>query len=437
MREQYTEFITHASRQLAALLLAECSEEQLQRVHLADHDAATVLRAVGREAMQILFATLADRVTDDARRDGYRVERRPRIRVEVLFGAIEFQSPYLRQAGAGLRPVADRLGITHAMRTPAVERALTDFGAEESFAHAAERFAEHYGWEIGSSSVLRVVESVAAEAQQYVAARLSEARRQWAVPLAQRCGAKELLVELDGCEIRTVVCGTERDAQDTVVTRTRQLEWKEVRVGLAGHLDSQQRTYVAKLGSYPEVGEALFEAAVVEGLSPRTTVIAVADGGQGLREELATQFPGMQFILDKMHLVSHLYETAEALGLSATKRKSWVADKLERISAGRVQEVITEFQRKRQPGDRLRRLTAYLTRFQDAVSYDEYHAQGYPLGSGEVESAHRYIPQKRLKIAGASWKPETVNQMLAVRVMRANGWWAEFWQQRQAKLLAA
>ncbi len=71
------------------------------------------------------------------------------------------------------------------------------------------------------------------------------------------------------------------------------------------------------------------------------------------------------------------------------------------------------------------------------TSYDEYHAQGYPLGSGEVESAHRYIPQKRLKIAGASWKPETVNQMLAVRVMRANGWWAEFWQQRQAKLLAA
>ncbi len=430
MREQYTEFITHASHHPAALLLAECSQEQLKRVHLADHEAATILRAVGREAMPVVFATLAERVTDEARGIGYKVERRPRIRVEVLFGAIEFQSPYLRQAGAGLRPVADRLGVTHGTRTPAVERALTDFGAEESFAHAAERFAEHYGWEIGSSSVLRVVASVAASAEQYVAARLAAAGRQWEVPLAQRRGADELLVELDGCEIRTVLCATERDAQDKVVNRSRRLEWKEVRVGLAGRLDRPQRTYVAKLGSYPEVGEALFEAALLEGLSPRTKVIAVADGGQGLREELATHFPRMHFILDKMHLLQHLYEAAEAMGVCETKRKSWVEDKIERISAGRVQAVITELKRK--PCDRVRRLTAYLDRFQDAVCYDEYQAKGYPIGSGEVESAHRYIPQKRLKIAGASWKPETINQMLAVRVMRANGWWTDFWQQRQS-----
>ncbi|MDQ3685090.1 MAG: hypothetical protein M3430_05740 [Acidobacteriota bacterium] len=82
-------------------------------------------------------------------------------------------------------------------------------------------------------------------------------------------------------------------------------------------------------------------------------------------------------------------------------------------------------------------MTAYLERFQDAVCYDEYEAQGYPIGSGEVERVHRYIPQKRLKIAGASWKPETINQMLALRVIRANGWWTDFWQHRQSKFLAA
>ena len=98
--------------------------------------------------------------------------------------------------------------------------------------------------------------------------------------------------------------------------------------------------------------------------------------------------------------------------------------------------MITELKRQRQPCDRLRRLTAYLARFQDAVFYDEYKAKGYPIGSGEVERAHRYIPQKRLKIAGASWKPETVNQMLALRVMRANGWWTDFWQQREREFLA-
>jgi hypothetical protein len=437
MSEQYTEFITQASRQLAALLLAEFSKQQLKRVQLADHEAATILRAVGREAMQVLFATLAERVTDEAKREGYRVERRPRIRVEVLFGAIELQSPYLHKAGAGCRPVAERLGVKHGTRTPAVARALTDFGAEESFAHAAERFDEHYGWKIGGSTVLRVVESVAAEAERYVEERLEAACPQWEVPLAERSGASELLVELDGCEIRTVRCGTERDTQHKVVTRSRQLEWKEVRVGLAGRIGNARRTFVARLGTYPQVCAELFKGAVLEGLSARTKVIAVADGGQGLREELDAHFPRMQFILDKVHLLSHLYETAEALGFGETKRKSWVADKIERISAGRVAEVITALERKRCSCDRVRRLTLYLERFQDAVSYDEYQAQGYPIGSGEVESAHRYIPQKRLKIAGASWKPETVNQMLALRVIRANGWWSEFWQQRQIKFLAA
>jgi hypothetical protein len=34
----------------------------------------------------------------------------------------------------------------------AVKRALTDFGAEESFGQAAKRFQEHYGWQVERSS---------------------------------------------------------------------------------------------------------------------------------------------------------------------------------------------------------------------------------------------------------------------------------------------
>lgn len=58
---------------------------------------------------------------------------------------------------------------------------------------------------------------------------------------------------------------------------------------------------------------------------------------------------------------------------------------------------------------------------------------GLPIGSGEIESTHRYIPQKRLEIPGATWHPDTINPMLApmlaLPVIRANNWWADFWQQ--------
>ena len=187
----------------------------------------------------------------------------------------------------------------------------------------------------------------------------------------------------------------------------------------------------------PKSGGTRFRAAVIEGLSPVTKVIGVADGGQGLGEELAVQFPNLQFILDKSHVVAHLYETAEALDYSEEEREPWVTRKIAQISAGRVRKVLRELRSKEEDCERAGRLRGYLERFADALSYDRFKAAGYPIGSGEVESAHRYIPQNRLKIAGASWKVETVNQMLALRVIRANGWWEEFWQQRQVKFLAA
>ncbi len=76
---------------------------------------------------------------------------------------------------------------------------------------------------------------------------------------------------------------------------------------------------------------------------------------------------------------------------------------------------------------RLANLFEHLQRFVDAVDYDYFRALGLPIGSGEVESAHRYIPQKRLKIPGATWHPDTINPMLALRIIRANNWWEDFW----------
>jgi hypothetical protein len=51
-----------------------------------------------------------------------------------------------------------------------------------------------------------------------------------------------------------------------------------------------------------------------------------------------------------------------------------------------------------------------------------------PIGSGEIESAHRYIIQERQKQSGSWWKLENATTMLALRVLRANGDWDNYWQ---------
>ena len=58
--------------------------------------------------------------------------------------------------------------------------------------------------------------------------------------------------------------------------------------------------------------------------------------------------------------------------------------------------------------------------------------QELPIGSGEVESAHRHILQKRLKIPGAWWRLERAEEMAQIRALRANQRWNEFWEQKAA-----
>ena len=64
------------------------------------------------------------------------------------------------------------------------------------------------------------------------------------------------------------------------------------------------------------------------------------------------------------------------------------------------------------------------------MDYKGALAAGLPIGSGEIESAHGshgYVFQKRLKISGAWWKMENLKKVIALRALRANGDWEEYW----------
>jgi len=74
----------------------------------------------------------------------------------------------------------------------------------------------------------------------------------------------------------------------------------------------------------------------------------------------------------------------------------------------------------------------YLPNRMDQLDYKEAIKRNLPIGSGEVESAHRHILQKRLKISGAWWRLERAEEMAQLRAMRANNRWNEFWEAKSA-----
>jgi hypothetical protein len=377
-------------------------------------------------------------VTEKAKKTGSIIHRRLKAKYSVIFGVVEVDSPYLwnKKEHQGSRPIQEKLGIKHRAFSKSLTRALTDFGAEESFAQASQRFEEHYGWRVKRSKIRREVEHIAELALTYVERRLAMLSKTFKkmTPPKKRTGWNRILVELDGCHVPTGISVTKETEELTpsrkIKKHQRPRDWREVRVGFARPVESQkQRTFIGLMGQYPEVVEQLHSAAIDRGLSTYTLVYGLADGGNGLFEALEARFEHFQFILDQPHLKHHLYDTADALELKGKDRSIWLNYILSLINHGQVKKVLSHLKKwSRKEQNTVINLSKYLERFRNSIHYDKYRSWGLPIGSGEIESAHRYIPQKRLKIPGATWHPDNVNPMLALRIIRANNWWHDFWK---------
>jgi hypothetical protein len=443
MKPEYQELVSHVSHHVAQVFL-EHETDLARRATLLDADLAEISRQIGVETTRLVLTNILEKQVAVHQQAGLTCQHRPTIVYNVVFGCLELPSPYLWKKGAHAKPLRDEMGITHHGRSDTVTRALSDFGSEESFGQASKRFTEHYHFPLSSSTASRVTKQVAQEAHVYLEQKLATAEKDATDEVAAVPPCERILVELDACKIRTATfeeidSSDERTPVYNNPKKRKILQWRDVRMGLSRPLEAHSKTYIGKMGAYPEVVNQLFQASVLSGMSEDTTVIGVADGGIGLKEALEGRFANLQFVLDKTHLKDHLYETAEELGIGKDERPAWVHMRLKMVSQGDVAQVKQAFEQEYEhhPHPRLKRLIGYLTRFYTAVDYETFKAKGYPIGSGEIESSHKSVPQKRLKLPGACWHPDSINPMLSLRIIRANEWWDEFWDDRTKRKLAA
>ena len=442
-KDCYQEIIAEVSKKLSEKFIS--TENNLPaRSILIDSDILEIVRDIGLQTTKnILESTLDELVQKIKEKDGLAIHRNPSIDYNTIFGKLEIDSPYLWAEGICSKPLFDEMKISSNGRSEAVNRALSDFGIEDSFGRANKRFKEHYHYDIGSSAVDRSTKKTATQAMEYMEKKLSsfDSKKE-----QEKLSIKTMLVELDGCEIRTVQQNVIEGSKERTPVydnpkKEKIISWRDVRLGFVRPIDPDtgQKIFVGKMDSYPVVINQLHNAAVLIGMTQTTHVVGVADGGNGLSEELKRQFSNMQFVLDKSHLKDHFYETAEEMGICKDDRPKWVNPRIKAISNGEVKKTMQELQDEydKKPNQRLKRLLGYIERFNDALNYNEFKEKGYPIGSGEIESAHKSIPQKRLKIPGASWHKDSIDPMLALRILRADDWWDDFWNDRTEKLLAA
>ncbi len=352
---------------------------------------------------------------------------------------------YCRDCRVSSRPLHSYLGTNRETWSLLVQEATVDLATDESCQRAVKKLARHHrGIKMNRATALRLLHSHGAKAREFVSEKLQMALER-AASESQRCGgAIELEVEYDGgmVPVATLEPIQVEEGQPIETTpvrglpkRRKECRWEEVKVGLVQVPGEVSRLYsVRPTHELDEAFEDLLALACLKNWTKDTQIRGIADGAKYIRSRMEKTFHAcpFRFILDRPHAKEHLSDVSELLAkesLIEGSAKQWYAEATKRLDIGEVELVVDELNDafERSKNEEIRREAAYFERNKDAVTYAEYRENGWSTASSEVESSHRHVVQVRLKIPGAWWHPDNVQNILALRMLKANDWWDEYW----------
>ena len=163
--------------------------------------------------------------------------------------------------------------------------------------------------------------------------------------------------------------------------------------------------------------------------------VALTDGAVALQQQMQAHLPGHTLVLDIIHATEHLWEVANAvLGERHPDRTAWVRQRLGWLLTGRAATLIAELDRVAAAPTLttaqrkvVQQTVGYYQRNLPSMGYDEYLAQGWPIGTGVVEGACGHLVKDRLEQAGMRWTKGGAQAVLDLRAVRLNGQWDAYW----------
>ena len=324
-----------------------------------------------------------------------------------------------------MRPFARSAKVSPRGCSRPLQRAITDFAADQPFALARVKLREHYGFEIGESTIQRITLGHAGAVF---------ASQQTGTEFPQGPGRfKQIIAQMDGGMVPVMAPDTgQKDKR-----KGKTLSWREAKISLAHAKGSRTPVYGGGIeGGVEAAGRRLLTCAVRAGFGTDSRVHAVGDGAPWIVGQVEEMFGDQgAYLIDFYHVCEYLSAAAKVIAQEPSVREAWMAAQKNALKTGRADEVLQALAAHCEPvgtGDGeapVRACHRYLSGRESQLNYHEALAEGLPIGSGEIESAHRYVAQKRLKLPGAWWRVENAEHMLALRINRLNGDWENYWRE--------
>jgi hypothetical protein len=379
------------------------------------------------------------------------VHRHPALRVYSMQGTHEADGIALRcdQCGRTERPVHEQLGVeSYAKTTLLFERLSADFFLDKGAPTAVQRLQEHHGIEPGRTTVLRHAEESGRRARVFLDEKLQQAAAGAESRRGQPPRADAVFVQMDSSSGKTVAPLVRPQVPPgETVERTpvlelpkvqRPIEGRQVKLLCAQTKGTVDWVYDAFIGEYDEAPEKLVGLAATRGWQDGVLAVMTADGDDTIRTVAKGAFdPHLQMILDRQHAVRHLRDVI-SYGKEAvpTPPDAWLTKAKSLLHTGKVQEVIDEVKtiansvEDASDKTKVDNVAIYFDKRADAVHYDHFKDQGWPIASGAVEGGHIHFIHPITK-RGSGWLVDNLNHTISLACIRQSGWWEEFWQWNQ------
>ncbi len=363
-------------------------------------------------------------------------KRRP-LTLRSELGEIKLLLDYGRDRATGQwgSPVRQAWGLgPHRKITPGLAEKLSfTVTATGSYEEAAQ-VASKWGARIDDSTLHALVQRVGARAEELALVRYGqEPQERAAQPQPSALGV--LLV--DGCQMRHRGPGWGKKK-----TKKERVQWHELKVGVFYRQEQSAQTQggrglladkvvVSWTGEPMELGRRLHWEARREGLGRAEHILFLGDGAAWVWNLQQDRWAGAVGLLDFYHARQHVWELGRAVaGEKPAALTPWVEPRLHDLRHGREQRVLGQMARLKKragaAGETIAREQNYFATHAARMNYGEIAGQGWPIGSGAVESACRQ-KQCRFKRCGQFWTGPGLRRLCALDEARRNHHWDQLW----------
>jgi hypothetical protein len=168
--------------------------------------------------------------------------------------------------------------------------------------------------------------------------------------------------------------------------------------------------------------------------------VALVDGNEPQLEILRKCFRDEGYhpmiVLDFIHVAERVWKAGmDFHGEGSKELEAWVIQRLLAILHGRCSHVAAGMRRSatrhglnEEARERIDSCANYMLKYKCYMDYNLYLERGYPIATGVIEGACRYLVKDRMERTGARWSLEGAEAVLRLRALRTCDDFDAYWR---------